>query len=259
MKRAAVIGHPIAHSRSPELFARFARATGIALEYRAVDVTPEALAAALDAWRNDAEFVGCNVTLPHKERALALADRVEPTASQCGAANVLTRDGGALVAANTDVEGIEGALRAHGITLNGKHVAILGTGGAARAAAAAAHRSGASSIAIAGRNPERAARLAADFGGRACGLDAVPRANVYVQTTPLGMTGQEQISLLPADAPAGAVAFDVVYTPANTPFLTEARARGMLAIGGETMFVEQAAATFARWFGVRPATAGAVA
>ncbi|MBV9440574.1 MAG: shikimate dehydrogenase [Candidatus Eremiobacteraeota bacterium] len=253
MKRhAAVIGHPIAHSRSPELFARFAASAGIALTYRAVDIPPEALATTLDSWRNDAAFVGCNVTIPHKERALALADEADEVARGSGAANVLTHDGRSLVASNTDVEAIESALRESGFDLHGARVAILGSGGAARAVAYAARRSGAKSIAIAARNVERARALAAAFDAHACALDAIPAADLYVNATPVGMTGREQGSLLPSNAAAGAFAFDLVYTPIDTPFLHDARARGLHAMDGWRMFVAQAAATFRRWFGVVP-------
>ena len=252
MKHAAVIGHPIAHSRSPELFARFAAASGVALVYRAVDVAPEDLATTLAAWRADPEFVGCNVTLPHKARALALADRVAAAARDCGAANVLTRVGATLVADNTDVAGVEAGLAAHGVALHGARVAVLGTGGAARAVAAAARRSGAAALTVAGRDLARAQAMAADFGADACTLDAVPRADLYVNATTVGMVGQEQRSLLPLDAPAGAAAFDLVYTPESTPFLIDARARGLLAIPGTAMFLAQAGATFECWFGFAP-------
>jgi shikimate dehydrogenase len=252
VKHAAVIGHPVAHSRSPELFARFAAASGVALVYRAVDVAPEDLAATLAAWRADPEFVGCNVTVPHKARALALADRVEAAARDCGAANVLTRVGPTLVADNTDVAGVEAGLATHGITLRGARVAVLGCGGAARAVAAAARRSGAAELVVAGRDITRARAMAADFGAAACALDAVPRADVYVNATTVGMVGQEQRSLLPPDAPAGAAAFDLVYTPENTPFLIDARARGLRAVPGTAMFLAQAGATFECWFGFAP-------
>ncbi|MBV8371554.1 MAG: shikimate dehydrogenase [Candidatus Eremiobacteraeota bacterium] len=251
-RRAAVIGHPVAHSRSPALFARFAAASGIALAYDAVDVLPEELEATLARWRGDPAFVGCNVTLPHKERALALADRAEPAARACGAANVLTRDGGALVAGNTDVAGIEAALAKYGVALRGARVAILGAGGAARAVAEAARRSGAAIITIAARDASRAAALAADFGAGACTLGAVPVADVYVNATPAGMQGQPQISLLPNDAPAGAAAFDLVYVPEETVFLRDARARGLRTVPGTAMFLAQAAATFEKWFGIAP-------
>ena len=253
MKHAAVIGHPISHSRSPALFARFAASSGVALRYDAVDVLPEALAATLTAWRADPDFVGCNVTLPHKARALALADRVEDAARACGAANVLTRTGDGLVAANTDVDGIEAALAQHAVALHGARVLVLGNGGAARAVAEAARRNGAARLVIAGRDRVRAAAVAADFGAEAAAFgDLLPVADVYVNATPVGMTGQAQHSVLPANAPAGAAAFDLVYTPEETPFLIDARARGLRAVPGTAMFLAQAVATFERWFGFAP-------
>jgi shikimate dehydrogenase len=253
VKRAAVIGHPVSHSRSPALFARFAAASGIALAYEAVDVLPEQLAAVLASWKADDDFVGCNVTLPHKERALALADRVEESARACGAANVLTRDGRELIAANTDVEGVEAALAQHGVALRGARVIVLGSGGAARAVAAAARRGGAARIVVAGRDHARAQGVAADFGADAFALDEeLPEADIYVNATPVGMAGQEQRSLLPPNAPRGAAAFDLVYTPEQTPFLIDAAARGLSTVPGTAMFHAQAAATFERWFGFAP-------
>jgi shikimate dehydrogenase len=251
-RRAAVIGHPVAHSRSPALFARFAAASGVDLAYEAIDVTPEALEATLAAWRRDPGFVGCNVTLPHKERALALADRVEPAARACGAANVLTRVGDTLVADNTDVAGVEVALAQAGVKLAGARVAVLGAGGAARAVAEAARRNGAASIVVAARDVARARTVAVAFGARTCALDAVPVADVYVNATPVGMVGQPQHSLLPADAPPGAAAFDLIYTPEQTPFLIDARGRGLRTVTGTAMFLAQGAATFERWFGFAP-------
>ncbi|HEX3467682.1 MAG TPA: shikimate dehydrogenase [Candidatus Elarobacter sp.] len=252
-RRAAVIGHPVAHSRSPALFAQFAAATGIALAYDAIDVAPADLEATLRRWRADAAFVGCNVTLPHKERALQLADAVEPAARACGAANVLTHESdGTLSAGNTDVAGIESALVRNGVALRGARVAILGAGGAARAVAEAARRNGAARIVVAARDPGRAAVLAREFDGEPAGLDAVPVADLYVNATPVGMEGQEQRSLLPPGAAAGAAAFDLVYTPEQTPFVLDARARGLRTITGTAMFTAQAAATFERWFGVVP-------
>ncbi len=259
VRRAAVIGHPVAHSRSPALFARFAAASGIALAYEAIDVHPDELAATLARWRTLPEFVGCNVTLPHKERALALADRAELAARACGAANVLTRDPStssgqaALIADNTDVAGVEAALEQHGVALRGARVAILGAGGAARAVAEAARRSGAARVMVAARDVDRAAAVAAEFGAFACALDDVPHADVYVNATPVGMQGQPQHSLLPPDAPRNAAAFDLVYVPEDTPFLIDARSRGMRTVTGTAMFVAQAAATFHRWFGLWPA------
>ncbi len=251
-RRAAVIGHPIAHSRSPELFAAFARATGITLQYDAVDVHPDHLAATLAAWRGAPDFVGCNVTIPHKQRALALADRVDPAARACGAANVLTRRGHELEAGNTDVAGVESALAQHDVRLRGARVAVLGAGGAARAVAEAARRNGAARIVVAARDAARARAVASAFGGDACALDDVPLADVYVNATPVGMQGQAQGSLLPPNAPRDAVAFDLVYVPEETPFIAGARSRGLRTVTGTAMFLAQAAATFEMWFGVMP-------
>jgi shikimate dehydrogenase len=252
VKHAAVIGHPVAHSRSPALFARFAAAAGVELRYDAIDVEPAALAATLQAWRAEPDFVGCNVTLPHKERALALADEADETARACGAANVLTRIDGRLRASNTDVDGVEAALAGAGIALRGARVAVLGTGGSARAVAEAARRSGAGALIVAGRSPAGAAALASAFGGSTAALGAVPVCDLYVNATPLGMTGAPALSLLPPDAPAAAAAFDLVYTPEETPFILAARARGMRTVTGTAMFVAQGAATFERWFGFAP-------
>jgi len=250
-RRAAVIGHPVAHSRSPALFAALARSSGITLRYEAVDVHPDALEGVLASWRTDSVFVGCNVTIPHKEAALALAGDVQPAARACGAANVLTRRGDTLEADNTDVAGVEVALAQHGVALRGARVAILGAGGAARAVAEAARRNGAARIAVAARDAARARATARDFDAELCALDAVPAADVYVNATPIGMQGRPQRSLLPLDAPQSAAVFDLVYVPEETPFVLDARARGMRAITGTAMFLAQAAATFEIWFGVR--------
>jgi shikimate dehydrogenase len=252
VKRAAVIGHPVSHSRSPALFAQFAEASGIALEYDAVDVLPENLAETLAAWRDDPQFVGCNVTLPHKERALVLADSVEPAARACGAANVLTNREGRLIADNTDVAGIEAALAEAGVSLRGARVAVIGAGGAARAVAEAARRNGAAAVVVAARDGARARAVAQAFGASVCTLDAIPVSDVYVNATPVGMVGQAEQSLLPSDAPRGAAAFDLVYTPEWTPFLADAKGRGLVTVTGTAMFLAQAEATYERWFGVRP-------
>ncbi|HEY6236944.1 MAG TPA: hypothetical protein VIW69_17715, partial [Candidatus Elarobacter sp.] len=113
-------------------------------------------------------------------------------------------------------------------------------------------RSGAARITVAARDLNRAAAVAVEFGAFACALDDVPHADLYVNATPVGMQGQSRHSLLPPDAPHGAAAFDLVYVPEDTPFLIDARARGMRTVPGTAMFVAQAAATFERWFGYAP-------
>lgn len=254
MKRAYVLGDPVAHSRSPELFARFAAAAGVALTYERRHVLPADLAAVLDELRADPDVVGANVTLPHKERALALADDATDVARTAGAANVLTRNGGRLLADSTDVTGIEVALAAAGVTVRGARVVLLGCGGVARAAAVAMRRLGAGELTVAGRNPDRVAAFASAFAATPCTLYAIPSADLYIQATPLGMSGAAQHSLLPRAAQVGQAVLETVYTPAETPFVREARERRLQVVLGEALFVAQAAATFERWFGVRPET-----
>ena len=257
---AAVIGHPIAHSLSPALFAEFTRAAGVDLEYRAVDVPPDALAATLAGWRTDPAFVGCNVTMPHKQEIIALLERCTDAALACSAVNVVRRKGSELVGDNTDVAGIGATFEAAGFSARGRRAVLFGAGGGARAIIAVLAARGATHVAIGTRTLERAAALAADASSRwnattfkAFDLAvAAPEADLYVNATPLGQAGQPWRPLLPAAAPAGALAFDLVYRPANTPFLTEASERGLQTVGGFTMLLEQALATFEAWFGVRP-------
>ena len=258
---AAVIGHPIAHSLSPALFAEFARAASVDLDYRAIDVAPDALAATLSGWRSDSAFVGCNVTMPHKERIIALLDRCTDAARACAAVNVVRRDAGDFVGDNTDVAGITATLDAFDFSPHKCDAVIFGAGGGARAVLAVLGDRGAANVSIVGRTVARAAELAAAAGARwpqtrfaafDLNLNEAPPAGLYVNATPLGQSGQPWRKLLPANAPRGALAFDLVYRPSQTPFLDEAGARGLRTVGGFTMLVEQALATFERWLGFRP-------
>ena len=161
MKRFAVVGQPISHSRSPEIFATLARESGIALTYERLEIAPDDFARVFDAARRS--FDGWNVTAPHKERALANADEVSPNARAVGAANVVSFRGGRASVDNTDVAGVVALLRSRGIDPAGRPATILGAGGAARATALALRDLGASRVVVANRTLERAARLVADL------------------------------------------------------------------------------------------------
>ena len=260
-RRAAVIGHPIAHSLSPALFAEFARAAGVDLDYQAVDVHPDALAATLATWRDDAQFVGCNVTMPHKERIIALLEGCADAAQATSAVNVVRRAGAGFIGDNTDVAGIATTFSSAGFDVQGCDAVIFGAGGGARAVATVLGDNGAAKVTIVARTVARARVLCDGASKRSPGtaFDALAMdgarpspAQLYVNATPLGQTGQPARDLLPTNAPAASLAFDLVYRPATTPFLTHAAARGMKAIGGFTMLLEQALATFEAWFGFRP-------
>jgi shikimate dehydrogenase len=256
--RLAVIGHPVAHSLSPALFAEIAAATGRAIDYRRVDVAPEALAARLREAAALREYRGWNVTIPHKKRVVTLLDSVDSTARAVGAVNVVTfAADGTTSGANTDVAGVDLVFARHGMQLRGASVAILGTGGAARAVAAAAARRSADRVTFVSRSAERAATLAAEFADHypAAAFDGTVRLaraasyGLFVNATPLGMLGFTQGSALPEDAPPGAWAFDCVYRPERTPFLASAAERGMRIATGIDMLVGQALAAYELWFG----------
>jgi shikimate dehydrogenase len=246
-KRFAVVGRPIAQSRSPEIFAALSRASGVALSYERIDLAPDEFDAAFATARED--FDGWNVTAPHKARALASADTATADARIVGAANVITfRDGDAF-AANTDVGGVIALLRSRGIDPAGEIVTLLGAGGAARATVVALAQMGTRRIVIANRTPERARALIADLRD-AVGTtelhtgDPVPSSIVINATSDGGAVTAAVDACLP-----GGWCVDLQYKPADTPFVRAARAAGRRAVNGTHMLVAQAIATFYLWYG----------
>ena len=257
---AAVIGWPIAHSRSPALHGHWLRRYGIAGHYIPVAVDPARLAESLAALAT-LGFRGCNVTIPHKEAALALAAEATPTARRIGAANTLTfRADGGFSADNTDAYGFIASLRqsAPGWTASAGPALVLGAGGAARAVAAGLLDAGAPEVRLANRTRPRAEDLAAHVGGAIRVLDwaeaeaAMEGTATIVNTTSLGMAGQPPLTLSLDAAPATALATDIVYQPLVTPFLAAAAARGLATVDGLGMLLHQGAPGFEAWFGRVP-------
>ena len=255
--RAFVIGHPIAHSRSPLIHGHWLEVNGLAGSYERIPVAPDELPAFVAGMRA-AGFVGGNVTVPHKGRALELADAVDEAADAIAAANTLWFDGGDLVAGNTDALGFLASLddEAPGWDDGGSAV-VLGAGGAARAVIHGLIERG-FEVAVANRTFLRAAELAEEAEGEvwAYAWEELPgllrAADVLVNTTVLGMAGQPPLDLPLAGLKRGALVADIVYTPLETPLLREARERGHRAVGGLGMLLHQAVPGFERWFGVRP-------
>lgn len=251
---AGVIGWPVAHSRSPRLHNHWLRRHGIDGAYVPLPVAPGALAEAVAGLRA-AGFAGANVTLPHKEAAFAVCDRVDASALRAGAVNTLVFGGDGVLGSNTDGVGFMENLRAHGVEAGGAAL-VLGAGGAARAVAAALLDAGAV-VSVANRSRERAERLAEALPGlRVVGWeargDALADQALLVNTTSLGMVGHGALSLDLARAGAGMAVADIVYAPLETALLAEARARGMRAVEGLGMLLHQARPGFAAWFGVEP-------
>jgi shikimate dehydrogenase len=259
MRVAAVVGHPVAHSRSPLVHGHWLAAHGVSGAYLRLDVAPADAPAALRGF-DALGLVGANVTLPHKELAAQVADELDAAAAALGAANTLWLDGGRLHAANTDVEGFLAALDADkpGWDADAALALVLGAGGAARAVAFGLLRRGFERVTVANRTLARAEALAAALGPRleAVALGEADRAlaaaRLVVNTTSLGMRGEGEAPLDWKRSRPGATACDIVYVPLETPFLASARRHGLATVDGLGMLLHQAVPGFERWFGVRP-------
>ena len=257
---AGVIGHPIAHSRSPTLHNFWLNRYGIKGHYIPMDIAQSDLKEALQMLPKYG-FVGLNVTIPHKETVLAFADIVTDRAALIGAANTLIfRKDGKVHADNTDGAGFTANLRQHAPHWNPADgpAAIFGAGGAARAVIAALIELGTPEIRIANRTRPRADALRHDFGARLHVYDwlhagqMLHGTKLVVNATSLGMTGKPDLRLPLDDLQAGTVVTDLVYTPLMTQFLIEAQDRGAHIVDGLGMLLHQAAPGFERWFNQRP-------
>lgn len=241
---ACVLGHPVGHSASPQIHNTAFSVADVDAVYLAFDVTPADLAAAVSGLRA-VGFLGANVTVPHKEAVLDLADERTEEATLVGAANTLCWDGDRLVADNTDA-GALGLVLERDIGLRpGDGVILFGAGGAARAAAVALGRAGAR-VQVTARRAEAAEAVSAVAARAGAQTGPVEQPRVVVNATPLGLHGEA----LPEPymrLGRGQVALDLVYGPAETPFLAAARANGAAAIDGVGMLVAQAAGSFERW------------
>jgi shikimate dehydrogenase len=261
--RLGILGYPLAHTLSPVLHQAALDRHSLPIRYQAWPTPPEGLGEAVEMLRGD-EYLGANVTIPHKERLVPMLDRVDRWAGAIGAVNTIVKEGQMLVGHNTDARGFLRSLREKaGFEPRGKRVVLLGAGGAARAAAFALAWEGVESLTITNRTPARARFLIADLG------DAVPRAaavpmdeaflrealndaDLVVNSTSVGMSHGEAegVALLSADLiPSTALVYDMVYTPASTPLMLAAREAGARTLGGLWMLVYQGAAAFELWTG----------
>lgn len=257
---AAVIGSPIAHSRSPALHGYWLKRYGIKGFYIPMDVAQADLQDVLRMMPKMG-FVGANVTIPHKEAILNIADVITDRAALIGAANTLIfRKDGKIQADNTDGAGFIANLRhsaPHWIPSAGP-AAVFGAGGAARAVIAALIEVGVPEIRLANRTRARADALRSDFGAKVhvyewVQADAIiDGAATVVNTTSLGMTGKPDLVLPLGSLSPHALVTDLVYTPLKTQFLIEAEERGATVVDGLGMLLHQAAPGFERWFGQRP-------
>ena len=257
---AGVIGSPIAHSRSPALHGYWLKRYGLKGHYVPLDIAQSDLRDALRMMPKMG-FVGCNVTIPHKEAILQIADVVTDRAALIGAANTLIfRKDGKVHADNTDGAGFIANLRQnapHWKPASGPAV-VFGAGGAARAVIAALIEVGVPEIRLTNRTRARAEAIKADFGAKITVQEWVQApamldgAATVVNTTALGMTGKSDFNVPLETLSPSALVTDIVYTPLMTQFLIEAQDKGCTVVDGLGMLLHQAAPGFERWFGQRP-------
>jgi shikimate dehydrogenase len=256
-RAACLIGWPAAHSRSPLIHHHWLRTLGIEGGYTIEAIPPEGFAEFVQHLSGHG-FVGANVTLPHKERALALSVP-DARARAVGAANTLWYDGGELRATNTDIEGFVDNLdaSARGWDTTGDAL-VLGAGGSSRAVVFGLIERGIKRVHLANRTMERARALADQFGNSVQAIawdtinEVLPRAGLLVNTTSLGMRGQPALELDIGLLPSSAIVADLVYVPLETALLKAARERGLKTADGLGMLLHQAVRGFELWFGQRP-------
>jgi shikimate dehydrogenase len=257
---AGVIGSPIAHSKSPQLHGHWLKVNGLQGHYVPLHVETDDLETVLRTLPKMG-FVGVNITVPHKEKVMEIADLVTDRATLIGAANTLIyRRDGRIQADNTDGYGFISNLKQAVPDWNptAAPAAILGAGGAARAVVTSLLEVGVPEILISNRTRVRADALRADFGKRLTVVDWVQAGNMLeeamtvVNTTSLGMLGKPPLRVPLDGLRPGAVVNDLVYAPLKTPFLAEAEEMGCIPVDGLGMLLHQAVPGFERWFGVRP-------
>lgn len=266
---AHVIGDPIAHSKSPDIHGFWLKKLGLEADYTAQQVKPDGLAEYLASSRQDANWRGCNVTMPHKQAIMALLDSLDPLAEKIGAVNTVVRqDDGTLRGYNTDAPGfLEPLSEELAKTHLFRMARVLGAGGAARAIVASLAQQG-MVIVLAARDPAKAQALLdevavgddhhtatlAHFSGPTDFAfdDREGCCDLVVNASPLGMRGQPPLPFDFSHAPPGSIAYDIVTDPLETPFLAQARAAGLRTIDGLSMLIGQADTAFTLFFGMEP-------
>lgn len=257
---AGVMGWPVAHSRSPKIHGHWIQKHGLTGAYVLLPVQPERLRDALKGLPA-LGFAGCNVTIPHKETAMRLLDRVDPMARRIGAINtIVVAEDGSLDGFNNDGFGYIESLREAQPQWRADTgpAVVLGAGGGARAVVASLADRGAKEIRLLNRTAARAEQLAREYGAPVKAMlweqrnDALSDAALLVNTTSQGMQGQPALDISLDRLPARAVVSDIVYIPLETPLLAAARKRGNATVNGLGMLLNQARPAFKAWFGVMP-------
>jgi shikimate dehydrogenase len=258
-KKAAVVGWPIGQSKSPLIHGYWIKQFGIDGSYEAIGLSPDEFVSGIRDLM-DKGYRGCNVTIPHKEAALAMADHVSERARAIGAANTLVFKDGKIHADNTDGFGFISNLKqnAPDWKASAGPAVVLGAGGAARAIVYSLLSKGAPSIFIANRTKDKAQALADFFGDRVTAVSmadvtsALSQTKTLVNTTSLGMIGQPELEIDISTLPKTALVTDIVYNPLTTNLLKQAQDLGLNTVDGLGMLLHQAVPGFEAWFEAHP-------
>ncbi len=257
---AGVMGWPVGHSRSPMIHNHLMATHGLTGTYVPLAIRPEQLGGALRGLA-PLGFAGCNVTIPHKQHAMAVVDEVDEVARRIGAIScVIVRPDGSLAGTNNDCFGfVENMLHWQPAWRAAAGPAVvIGAGGGARAVVYALAQRGARDIGVVNRTLGRAQELSREFGGPVTPIAwedrerALQGAALLVNTTSQGMVGQTPLDLSLDALPTSAIVADIVYAPLNTPLLAAARARGNPVVDGLGMLLHQVRPAWKAWFGVDP-------
>ena len=258
-RRACVIGHPVQQARSPILHRYWLKEYGIDGDYTREDVSPDKIADFLANLGNHG-YVGANITVPHKAAAYLALDHAEPVATAMKVANTLWVENDGLHGTNTDVHGFLANLdeALPGWNVEAEQAVVLGAGGGARAVVYGLLQRGFSRVVVVNRTLARAEAFVVEFGDRVTATTLneltgwLPDADLLVNTTSLGMSGQPPLEIDLSPMQDGAAVYDIVYVPLETRLLAAARARGLRTIDGLGMLLHQAVPAFERFFGVKP-------
>lgn len=257
---AAVLGHPINHSKSPKLHNYWLSLFNIGGYYIPLDIDPRNFENSIRALI-DLGFVGANVTIPYKEKVLKIADKISDRAAIIGAANTLTfLQDGRIYADNTDGYGFLQNIKCkyNNWSAGEGTSVVFGAGGASRAILGALIEDGANEVILANRTRSRADQLRSDFGAKIKVVDwtkvqnYLSDASTVINATSLGMDGKEELPISLQGLRKNTLVTDIVYTPLNTPLLENAAKRGCRTVDGLGMLIHQAIPGFERWFGVKP-------
>jgi len=256
---AVVIGDPVSQSLSPKIFGFLSEKLKKKMEYKTCKVSKKELSQKFKKIKNHPDFIGCNITIPHKENIKKNLNQLSKEVKTLGAVNVVSFKRKKTIGHNTDIIGIRQTIKEQKIQIRGNNIVVFGAGGAAKAVAYVLGEKKAKQVWIVNRTRKNGKNLCNIFNKFfkktkfiSCNdISEISKVKVllYVNTTPLGMKGFPKKSLLPANVTHGAWTFDLIYKPENTPFLKDAKRKKLKSIGGMDMFVWQAIGTWEIWFG----------